>query len=188
MTKSSARFSLETMHIRGTRCRNAGILLVWMASLLPAGKIHADEPPPSHSTTTATSSDRTSPPQTSSTGTSGKGAQTGTAAAATPAEDADLERQRQRQIAIGLFLLVGIALAWMLGFALLWGWRTRRILRQPLPEAPRGDELWYLKKPMPGTPPSAENAPGGKPTESQSDKPPPNPSNPNDTLPPRDQP
>lgn len=134
-------------------CLLLGVALQWTAIA------YGDEPPIAiRLTDSATTTARTSQPSTSSerSGVTSSSAPTPTAGLA--AADAEAEknalRQRQQQIAIGLFLLVGIALAWMIGFALLWGWRTRRLVRQPLPPAPRGDELWYLKNPMPPSPPA----------------------------------
>lgn len=75
--------------------------------------------------------------------------------------------QRQKQIVVALLLLMGITLAglMMVGFAMLWGARTRRIARQPLPAAPRGDELWFLKKPLP-----TQQAPASVPTSDSPDE------------------
>jgi hypothetical protein len=44
---------------------------------------------------------------------------------------------------LGVVLLLGLSL---LAVTVLVGWRMRRALTQPLPPAPRGDELWFLKK------------------------------------------
>lgn len=78
---------------------------------------------------------------------------------------AQKKRDQQKQIAIALFVLVGLALAWLVGFAVLWGIRTRRIVRQPLPPAPRGDDLWFLKKPIPHSPEEAPSQSPPSPTE-----------------------
>lgn len=52
-------------------------------------------------------------------------------------------------LVIGLFAL----LAWMAR----WSRKTYSLLHKPLPPAPRGDELWFLKKqPPPASTPKNE--------------------------------
>ena len=75
-------------------------------------------------------------------------------AAEDEAEQAKREAAKQKIVAgmmiVGGLLGGGIAL---LVLIVLWGQRTRRILRGPLPEQHTGDELWYLrppKSPLPG--------------------------------------
>ncbi len=64
-----------------------------------------------------------------------------------PADGKDEERKR-KTLTLGLMVLFCITLAGLGGLliVILWGHRVRRISRKPLPEASRGDELFYLKK------------------------------------------
>jgi hypothetical protein len=59
------------------------------------------------------------------------------------------EKSKRRKLEVGFYLLYGVAL---MGGALLlwiiwWGLSLRRRIRAPLPPAPRGNELWFLKRP-----------------------------------------
>lgn len=71
---------------------------------------------------------------------------------------ADRRKLQEKAATAGvlLFALVVISLAALLGFALVWGARARRTAREPLPPAPRGDELWFLKSK------SSDKSPGPK--------------------------
>lgn len=55
---------------------------------------------------------------------------------------------------LGIVLLLGLTL---LAVTIVVGWKMRRALSQPLPPAPRGDELWFLKKKSAGTAPDREH-------------------------------
>jgi hypothetical protein len=55
---------------------------------------------------------------------------------------------------LGIVLLLGLTL---LAVTIVVGWRMRRALSQPLPPAPRGDELWFLKKKSAGTAPDRDH-------------------------------
>ncbi len=54
--------------------------------------------------------------------------------------------QRQK-IAVAALMLAGVVAVLLLLFLwmLWWSRRTRRLLREPLPAAGKGDELWYMK-------------------------------------------
>lgn len=92
---------------------------------------------------------------------------------------AQKRKDRRKQVAWALFGLVALSLAGMVGFAILWGVRTKRIVRQPLPPAPKGEDLWFLKKAKPGNSPNEAAAseshpespdkPAAGPTEPDSD-------------------
>jgi hypothetical protein len=78
-----------------------------------------------------------------------------------PAIDADLKRKTVAQafLMLGGIIVGGTLLLLMV---VMWGNRTRRLTRQPLPAVAKRDELWYLKsKPssggeQPDDPPSKE--------------------------------
>jgi len=56
-------------------------------------------------------------------------------------------RQRRRVVTAAFYVLGGILFVGVLLIALtvLWGSRTRRVARKPLPEASPDDPLWYLR-------------------------------------------
>lgn len=58
-------------------------------------------------------------------------------------------KHRRDAAARGFLMLAGIILIGivLLAFVALWGNRARRRARQALPQASRGDELWFLKPP-----------------------------------------
>lgn len=64
------------------------------------------------------------------------------------ADAAPPPKEQREKAMIGLMVLVGIATAGLglLALVILWGHRIRRISRLPLPQAERGDELFYLKQ------------------------------------------
>lgn len=57
------------------------------------------------------------------------------------------DANRQQIFTVGVMVLLGVTVAGLglLMFVILWGHRVRRASRKPLPAAPRGDELFYLK-------------------------------------------
>jgi len=63
-------------------------------------------------------------------------------------QEAERQAEGQEKATILLMVLFGIGLGGLclLLVVMLWGHRVRRISRKPLPDAPRGDELFYLKK------------------------------------------
>lgn len=76
-----------------------------------------------------------------------------TAPAARPTRPAPTPEQKRKVVVLTSLMMLGIlAVVFCLFLWILW-WsrRTHRLLRQPLPSANRGDELWYLKGK--GTPP-----------------------------------
>lgn len=71
-------------------------------------------------------------------------------------DPANLEEKRQLTFTVGVMVLLGITITGLglLLVVILWGHRVRRKSRAPLPEASRGDDLFYLKtgnKPQPDT-------------------------------------
>ncbi|MSR59391.1 MAG: hypothetical protein EXS05_17400 [Planctomycetaceae bacterium] len=54
---------------------------------------------------------------------------------------------QRRAYSVGIVMLGGILICGvgLIAAVLLWGNRTRRIARQPLPKVAPVDELWYLK-------------------------------------------
>lgn len=98
--------------------------------------------------------------------------------AASPSTTATIPAERSRQIAIALMLLILITLIGLalVGFTLFWGMRTRRIARQPLPEAPRGDPFWHLRHPLS---PEESGGPNEGPPPEKSAEPPVRPPPPN---------
>src|SRR5579871_833917 len=67
-----------------------------------------------------------------------------------PPVDDEARELRRKQLTAGLYLLFGIITvgSGMLLWIIWWGFRIRRRLLKPLPPAPRGDELWFLKHPI----------------------------------------
>lgn len=63
------------------------------------------------------------------------------------ANRSDLPDKRQRTFTVGVLILLGITITGLglLVVVILWGHRVRRRSRDPLPEASRGDDLFYLK-------------------------------------------
>lgn len=70
------------------------------------------------------------------------------AALANPAVKPPLTPDQKRRVVVATsIVIVGILALLLLLFLLMvwWSRRTHRLLREPLPAANRGDELWYLK-------------------------------------------
>lgn len=65
----------------------------------------------------------------------------------TPEAAAAALQKKRQSIVLASMLLAGVVTLALLLFlwVLWWSRRTRKILREPLPTAGRGDELWYLK-------------------------------------------
>ncbi len=63
------------------------------------------------------------------------------------AEELSKDERKQKAVTLGLMILFCIALTGLglLAVVIIWGHRVRRISRKPLPAAPRGDDLFYLK-------------------------------------------
>lgn len=55
--------------------------------------------------------------------------------------------EKRAKVAIATMMMAGVVVTLLLLFLwmLWWSRRTRKLLREPLPAAGRGDELWYLK-------------------------------------------
>lgn len=74
--------------------------------------------------------------------------QAGNVAPANPAAKPTLTPDQKRRVVVATsIVIVGILALLLLLFLLMvwWSRRTHRLLREPLPAANRGDELWYLK-------------------------------------------
>ena len=56
-------------------------------------------------------------------------------------------RERVATAAISLLALIAFAGLCLLGLVVFWGYRTRRIVRSPLPPARPLDPFWYLRAP-----------------------------------------
>ena len=87
-----------------------------------------------------------------------------TAPAAQPPKPVPTPEQKRKVIVLTSLMMLGIlaVLLFLFLWILWWSRRTHRMLRQPLPSANRGDELWYLKGK--GTPPqNAERKPVDRP-------------------------
>lgn len=82
----------------------------------------------------------------------------------------DLRRQQVTASLYMLFVIIGVGVA-MLLWIVWWGFRVRRRLLEPLPPAPRGDELWYLKRPVESRPPTTEAHPKPEPPPDDVPKP-----------------
>ena len=54
---------------------------------------------------------------------------------------------RNKAVVVGTAIIAVIAVAGlaMICLVAVWGRRLRKVVRQPLPNQSRGDELWYLK-------------------------------------------
>ena len=79
-----------------------------------------------------------------------------------PAKDADETRDRKERSAIvGGFLLLLLVIVSVSAVALLaiWGRRTRRLARQPLPKTSELDPMWYLRKPNRSSSESEDSTP-----------------------------
>ena len=63
---------------------------------------------------------------------------------AIPPADSDA---RNKAVVVGTAIIAVIAVAGLIMICLVavWGRRIRKVIRQPLPNQSRGDELWYLK-------------------------------------------
>lgn len=73
-------------------------------------------------------------------------------APANPAAKPPLTPDQKRRVVVATsIVIVGILALLLLLFLLMvwWSRRTHRLLREPLPAANRGDELWYLKAKRP---------------------------------------
>lgn len=57
------------------------------------------------------------------------------------------EKERVATAAIYLLALIVFAGLCLMGLAIFWGYRTRRIARSPLPPARPFDPFWYLRRP-----------------------------------------
>jgi hypothetical protein len=67
--------------------------------------------------------------------------------AAAPAVKVPMTPSQRRKIAVAALMLAGVVAVLLLLFLwmLWWSRRTRKLLREPLPAAGKGDELWYMK-------------------------------------------
>jgi hypothetical protein len=76
----------------------------------------------------------------------------------------DDEPEKRRSAMAGLAALAGIAIVGigLVALTILWAGRLRRLNRQPLPEAPLKNDLWFLKPPK--SPPGSSLPPGDSPT------------------------
>lgn len=65
----------------------------------------------------------------------------------TPSKTELSEQQRRRIVTAAFYVLGGILFVGLMLIVLtvLWGSRTRRVARKPLPEQSPGDPLWYLR-------------------------------------------
>ena len=64
-----------------------------------------------------------------------------------PSETELSGQQRRRIVTVAFYLLGGVLFVGLMLIALtvLWGIRTRRVARKPLPTQSPGDPLWYLR-------------------------------------------
>lgn len=74
-----------------------------------------------------------------------------------------------QSLTAGVLMLAGILLAGfgLLLFVVLWGHRTRRVVREPLPPTSPVDELWFLKRSPPA---SRDEPPAAAPAERPPDE------------------
>lgn len=82
--------------------------------------------------------------------------------ASPPLDRLEQDRAQRRAYDVGVVMLGGIVICGvgLIALVLLWGSRTRRIARQPLPKVAPVDELWYLKGKKPEGPELADESSG----------------------------
>lgn len=71
----------------------------------------------------------------------------GDAPALAEADPPEESHRKEGIVTAAVFLLGGVAAigASLIGMVVLWGFRVRRTIRQPLPKTAKPDELWYLR-------------------------------------------
>ncbi|MBM79251.1 MAG: hypothetical protein CMJ78_01500 [Planctomycetaceae bacterium] len=63
--------------------------------------------------------------------------------------EAGEKQAKSRAVMIGTTILAVITAGglFLIGLVAMWGRRVRKVIREPLPNQSRDDELWYLKRP-----------------------------------------
>lgn len=91
----------------------------------------------------------------------------------TPTDPIDV-RRKEGMATVAVLLLAGIAAIGVatIGIIVIWGFRVRRTIREPLPKTAKPDELWYLRSKA-GLPREERPRTGG--AAGASDSPPPSP-------------
>jgi hypothetical protein len=114
--------------------RRWGIRLLLFSLLLPWGQLAAGEAKPATSQTEAAA-----PPV--------KVAASEAAEAQEKPVKSPMTAEKRRLVAVASLMMGGVvaSLLCLFMWMLWWSRRTRKLLREPLPVAGRGDELWYLK-------------------------------------------